>query len=303
MVRHSKERVLSEREFEQLVKSVEQIDEKWYRKVTRFIVISSGRLGLRAGEISHMDASWVDFKDGIIRIPKEQNCTKSEDGGVCGYCKSLAKSVVKHSVPTIEESKLSLLQQGQLVDLGMTYKELLAAYEAFDNNKIPKESLEDRVHDALSLDNNSKRDSWDAYNKLCDRAEQHQDRHNLTLDEAIEQYWIPKTDASAREIPFDFSPRAEMAIEEFFEQPNVDRYPNSRTTVNRRVDDALKAAGFNKDYSSPHGLRATAATFHAGRGLEAIPLQSMFGWVQLSTAMKYINSSGANTQRALNSIH
>ena len=301
MVRHSKERALTEREFERLLQAVERIDDPWYREVTRFIVIVAGRLGLRAGEIAHMHRDWVDFRSGIITIPKYEPCTKGEDGGPCGYCRSLAKSVVDHAVPTPEEAKLHLLEQGQLVDLGMTYQELLASFRAFDSNHIPKEDLDDRVQDALAIAHNGPRDPWDAYDELCQRADDHRDRHDVTLEEAIEQYWIPKTDAAAREVPFDFSSRAEMAVEDFFQR--VDRYPNSRTTVNRRVDDALLAAGFGKNYSSPHGLRATAATFHAGRGLEAVPLQSMFGWVQLSTAMKYINSSGQNTQRALNSVH
>lgn len=301
MVRHSKERVLSEREFERLLQSTEQLDDNWYRDVTRFVVLLSGRLGLRAGEIAHLHRDWVDFRDGIINIPKQDRCSKGEDGGPCGYCRSLAKSVVKHAVPTIEESKLALLEQGQFIDLGMVYDELIAAYRAYDDNSIPKESLEDRVQDALSIQHNG-RDSHEAYEQLCDRAEEYQARHDVTLSEAISQYWIPKTDASAREVPFDFSPRIEMAIEDFFKY-DIKRYPDSRSTVNRRVDDALEAAGFNKEYSSPHGLRATAATYHAGRGLDPIPLQSMFGWVQMSTAMKYINNSGTNTQRALNSVH
>lgn len=303
MVRHSKQRVLTEREFERLLQTVERIDDRWYREVTRFIIIAAGRLGLRAGEIAHIHENWIDFRDGIITIPQQHDCTKGDDGGPCGYCRSLAKSVVQHAVPTLNESKLVLLEQGQLVDLGMIYQELLAAYRAFDQNHITEESLTDRVHDAMAVSNDCKRDPWNAYDELCQRASAHRDRHDVTFDEAIEQYWIPKTDASAREVPFDFSGRVEMAIEDFFHDRSISRYPNSRTTVNRRVDDALVAAEFDKHYSSPHGLRATAATFHAGRGLEAIPLQSMFGWVELSTAMKYINNSGTNTQRALNSIH
>jgi len=301
VVRHSKDRALTEREYERVLQAVERIDDGWYRNVTRFIVVVAGRLGLRAGEIAHMHREWVDFRSGIIVIPEHQRCTKSASGGPCGYCRSLAKSVVDHAVPTVEESKLHLLEQGQLVDLGMVYQELLASFSAFDSNHIPKEDLDDRVQDALAIGHDGPRDPFDAYQELCHRAEKHRDRHNVTLDEAIDQYWIPKTAAAARQVPFDFSSRAEMAIEDFFDV--VDRYPNSRTTVNRRVDDALVAAGFDKNYTSPHGLRATAATFHAGRGLDVIPMQSMFGWVQMSTAMKYINSSGANTQRALNSIH
>jgi len=301
MVQHSKERALSEREYERVLQAVERIDDEWYRNVTRFIVIVAGRLGLRAGEIAHMHREWVDFRAGIITIPEHEPCSKGEDGGPCGYCRSLAKSVVDHAVPTSEESKLHLLEQGQLVDLGMTYQELLAAYRAFDANHIPREDLNDRVQDALAIGQSGGRDPHDAYDELCSRAERHRERHDVTLHEAVDRYWTPKTDAAARDVPFDFSQRGIMAIEDFFD--TVKRYPNSRTTVNRRVDDALIAAGFAKNYSSPHGLRATAASYHAGRGLDMVAMQSMFGWVELSTALKYINASGTNTQRALNSIH
>ena len=92
-----------------------------------------------------------------------------------------------------------------------------------------------------------------------------------------------------------------MVLGDFFDK--TDRYPTSRTTVNRRVDDALSAAGMDTDRCSPHGLRATAASYHAGRGLDVVALQSMMGWVQLDTAMKYIQASGENTKRALNAVH
>ena len=93
----------------------------------------------------------------------------------------------------------------------------------------------------------------------------------------------------------------EIIIKNFFDV--VDRYPNSRTTVNRRVNDALETVGWNTSKTNPHGLRATAASFHAGRGLSTLSLQAMFGWKQIDTAMKYISKSGVNTQRELNSIH
>lgn len=53
---------------------------------------------------------------------------------------------------------------------------------------------------------------------------------------------------------------------------------------------------------TPHGLRATAATRFASRGLDTVALQSMFGWAQLSTAHNYIRRSGENTARAIRDI-
>ena len=50
MVRHSRERALSDREFERLLQGIERIDCDWYRLQTRFVVLVAGRLGMRAGE-------------------------------------------------------------------------------------------------------------------------------------------------------------------------------------------------------------------------------------------------------------
>jgi len=45
-------------------------------------------------------------------------------------------------------------------------------------------------------------------------------------------------------------------------------------------NDTLLAADMGKNYCSLHDLRATTATLHVGCGLEIVPLQSMFDWVQ-----------------------
>ena len=301
MVNHSKENALNEKEYEKILQSIERIDCDWYRLQTRFVVLMSGRLGMRAGEIAHMDEEWVDYREGMIHIPKQDTCTKGENGGSCGYCRSLAKSVVDHAVPTKHEAQLNLLEQGNLVHLGMVYQELLSTHKSYVNNLISKEEFDNRITDSLCLGQNNGYNNKKEYEKLEKRAEKFKQKKNVSLDEALERYWIPKTEASARDIPFNFDPRLEMVVEEFFDR--VDRYPTSRTTVNRRVDDALEMAGKEKNECSPHGLRATAASYHSGRGLNVVALQSMFGWVQLDTAMKYIKNSGTNTQRALNSVH
>lgn len=73
--------------------------------------------------------------------------------------------------------------------------------------------------------------------------------------------------------------------------------------MNRRVGRAAEAAeGLSSDDIHPHGLRATAATRYAARGLDVIALQSMFGWAQLSTAHNYIRRSGENTARAIRDV-
>jgi len=128
--------------------------------------------------------------------------------------------------------------------------------------------------------------------------------HNkdLTLDNALTMCWSPKTDAASREVPFDFDPRVSLVMERFFDQ--YDEYPCSRQSVNRRVDKAAAHAdGIDSDDVFPHALRSTAATYHASRGLDVLPLQAMFGWSEISTAQNYIKKSGENTKRALHMIH
>lgn len=123
----------------------------------------------------------------------------------------------------------------------------------------------------------------------------------LSFDEALQQRWQPKTGTSARAIPFDFNDRVEAAVTLFFE--DYDGWPRSRVSINRRVDRLADAAGIPRDSIYPHALRATAATFHAYRGLRPTPLQSLMGWRQLSTAQKYIRLSGGATAEALRDVH
>jgi integrase len=123
----------------------------------------------------------------------------------------------------------------------------------------------------------------------------------LTMDEALDQRWNPKTENSARAIPFDFDKEVQSVIEAYFD--DHDRFDSSRASVNRRVDRVLDAAGYTQDFCYPHALRATAATWHAYRGVDAVPLQALFGWGDLSTAQKYIRLSGGATQQALRSTH
>lgn len=127
--------------------------------------------------------------------------------------------------------------------------------------------------------------------------------HNEDLDreEALKNRWEPKTETSARPIPFDFNDRVESEVEAFFF--GRDRYEHSRASVNRRVNRVLEAAGLPTDTAYPHSLRATAATVHAYRGLSPVALQALMGWSKLGTAQKYIRLTGTATQEALRDAH
>jgi integrase len=221
-VNHTKESALSDREFQLLLEGTGRMRD-YYGFQARFLVLVTGRLGLRAGEVAHLSEDWVDWRRNMICIPSFDECDKGRDGGVCGYCKQQAEQKANHN-PDID------------------------------------------VGDAISAS------------------------------------WSPKTSAAVREVPFDFDPRVSLAVERFFDE--YDRYPCSRQSVNRRVSAAAEHAdGLSADDVFPHALRSTAATYHAGRGLDVLPLQSLFGWAQLDTAQRYIKSSGENTARALHMIH
>jgi len=135
------------------------------------------------------------------------------------------------------------------------------------------------------------------------QAEQMADHNDdLSFEDALDRMWSAKTPASARSVPWDFSARIEIVMDRFFDQ--YDAYPCSRQSVNRRVERAAEHAdGLDPADVFPHALRSTAASFHAARGLDVLPLQSMFGWAQLSTAEAYLSSNPDNTQRALHAVH
>jgi integrase len=75
------------------------------------------------------------------------------------------------------------------------------------------------------------------------------------------------------------------------------------TAINRRVKKCAELGGLDSDSLHPHCLRATAATYHASRGLETLSLMQMFGWCQPQTAEVYISRNGTNTKKQLDAIH
>lgn len=220
-VHYSKEYALTDREFELLLEATYEMDD-YFGLEARFIVLTAGRLGLRASEICHIRQSWLDERRRMIVIPGSQRCTQGKDGGLCGSCKQSARQKAKHNA-------------------------------------------------------------------------------DISAEQAKATMWSPKTSAAAREIPFDADPRAELVVERYLDK--YDRFQSSQTGVNRRVTNAAEQTDeLDPDRVTPHGLRATAASRFAARGLDVVALQSMFGWAQLSTAHHYIRRSGENTARAIRDI-
>lgn len=136
----------------------------------------------------------------------------------------------------------------------------------------------------------------------CRRQARQEAAHNEELTEAgaVESRWHPKTVASARSIPFDLSLRFELCVERFADR--YDGFPRSRSTVNRRIQEAADQTDLTGRIY-PHCLRATAASHHAYKGVAPVPLQALMGWSDLATAQKYIRISGTATADALRRVH
>lgn len=123
----------------------------------------------------------------------------------------------------------------------------------------------------------------------------------LTLADATSLRWFCKNENAAREVPFAHNPRAELAIERFF--ADRDGWNLSKSALNRRLNKALELADeLDTSSTMPHGLRATAATHLAGKGIDPITLQSMLGWADMQTAQRYISESPKQTEQALQAL-
>jgi site-specific recombinase XerD len=219
----TREKSLSEREFELLLEGAGRIDEPVQRLESRAAILIGGRLGLRPGETTHLSSSWIDHERQMIRIPEHHACTKGRDGGLCGYCRQAIEQRLRHNPDS-------------------------------------------RFEDFADL------------------------------------YWLPKTEAAARTVPFHFSYRVRVAIDLLITEHGG--WPYSFSTLQRRLNTALDLAPrLSRNATSLHGLRATAASYHASRGLDLAALRAMFGWEDITTARQYLNVDGAMTRRALDNIH
>lgn len=175
--RHSREDALSDREFETLVEA--SYDMKPSQALeARAALFVCGKLGLRGGELAHLDESWIDWSEKTIEIPEFHACEKGvNDGEICGYCRRRA----------VEELKTNNLTVQEAVD---------AVRHEFDDATL-RELGDDGIRQtALDL----------------------RDQVNITYREAESRRWKPKTPTSAREVPFDFDVRVQMTLEEFFDE-------------------------------------------------------------------------------------
>lgn len=102
MSQYAREDALNARQFEHLARATYDFDGNTELQV-RFILHVAGRLGLRAGELAHFRADWLNEKEGTLTIPEHESCDFGADGGICGYCRSRAEDYYETRDRTVEE--------------------------------------------------------------------------------------------------------------------------------------------------------------------------------------------------------
>jgi hypothetical protein len=296
----SKELALDDRQFELLLEGCARIPDEEQALQARFVALVGGRLGLRAGEITHMDESWINWRKRMIEIPRHHNCTKGKHGeSCCGYCQQQAEQRVEYNAISAPEARLELLEDGAIQGFRPeTTRQLIVAHQRHRDGDFGTDELDDQVHTILEA---SASDEWSIYENLETEAQSLVSEQDITLEAALDAMWRAKTDESERAVPFDWSARVEICIERFFDEFSA--WPVSRTTTNRRVNKALREADeLSESTTHCHGLRATAATHMAGKGMPTLALQSVLGWAQASTARSYVRASPENAARELHNM-
>ncbi|WP_281241173.1 tyrosine-type recombinase/integrase [Halopenitus malekzadehii] len=256
---HSRDDAITPRQWERMLRASYDIDNDEIALECRMLAVACGRLGLRAGEVTHLHEEWIDWNDGTIQIPSYWNCTKGSGDEVCGYCRNRARDNLDSHNLTEEEATDAIVAHYDDATLeSMTDDELLA------------------------------------------EAQELREEVNVTLEAMLEKRWSPKTSTSARGIPFDFSARIELIVEQFFDR--FDAYEKSFATVHRRIDRLADCAGIESNVY-PHALRATSASFHASRDISVHALMSIMGWADPGTARVYIQSNDEKAAHEIRSKH
>ena len=257
---HARDDALSPRAFEQLVTASHRIDNDSIELECRALLFLTGRLGLRKGEVAHLSEQWVDWNAGTITIPEHDACT-----------------------------------DGQHAEEPCGYCRRRAK-DRVDANNISEEEAIDAIKHVVGDDASISPDR----DAILKEARSLQSEVNITLGDALDRQWQPKTQNSAREIPFDFDVRAELVIEEFFEQNTG--WEASASTVNRRINRVAELSSVDSRVY-PHALRATAASYHASRDISVHSLMSIMGWADPSTARAYVTANADSAAREIRSKH
>jgi len=86
LAQHTTADALTEREFESLYDGALSISDDYQGQQARLLVLVTGRLGLRLGEVVHLREAWIDWEKDRTEIPGHQSCDQGIDGTTCAYC-------------------------------------------------------------------------------------------------------------------------------------------------------------------------------------------------------------------------
>jgi len=265
---------------------------------SQFLAFVGGQFGLRPGEICHMTEDWINWRRWMVEIPQHEGWEKAKDGGICGYCRQNAQQRVEYNSLTLPEAQLEVLREEMGPHLPYELSgRLQAMHRAAVDSDLDDEFIERQLTSLLESTETAQ-DADVLLEAIDEAAQKHQSRNSIDMEDGRDLMWRAKTENAARKVPFDCYPRTEFTIERFFDR--FDAWPESFTTIARRVDEVLQEAD-EPDQSSttPHGLQATAALRSAASGMTPLAMRSMFGWSSISTARAYVSDSPANTQRQL----
>ncbi|RLM53175.1 hypothetical protein DVK02_14900 [Halobellus sp. Atlit-31R] len=257
---HSREDAVTGRQFERMVEATYRFEKDWKGLEARFALFACGRLGMRGGEVTHFHREWRDESEKIVEIPKHWPCSKGKFDDE--VCGYCRRRALEH----VKANNLSIEDA------------VAALRHALPESELAQLGEDDLLQEAIDL----------------------RKEVNVTMKEAREERWKPKTVEGSREIPYDFDVRCEMVLDEFFEVH--DQWPKSKATLNRRIDEVAEAAGIS-DNVYPHCLRATAASVHASRDVSAYSLMSIMGWADIATARAYIQANSEQANREIRSKH
>lgn len=133
MVRYSREDALTEREFVLLLEGADKMDDE-KRLQARFILMASGKMGMRGGEIAHINDSWVNKANNTISIPQHDPCTHGDGGGICGYCRNRIRDYLETHNMSREEAHMDV--DGEFGDdISPTAKERIVQKRLDETNK------------------------------------------------------------------------------------------------------------------------------------------------------------------------
>lgn len=98
----------SENEFEMLYQATFESDSFSRQIEDRFLLLATGRLGMRSGEVLHFlhddPRKWIDREEQMIQIPAHAPCD-------CRYCREQAESAAKKEADRTTEDLLELYWQ------------------------------------------------------------------------------------------------------------------------------------------------------------------------------------------------